>query len=176
MLSESTLTNPTDLMQELGIKKDVYYLDLQFLGIKAMKGDDRKAYLTQEQADRVRALRSHMNQTGTRVGFDDGKPVNGLAIKEKNELATTQDIYTKPEDPIADQDMGQVLFRKGAELKARETAMPDLVVRAIADQLTEEQLPEDLQQKVELCREAANPKYTPADLASQLISRYAVGG
>ncbi len=175
MSLESTLINPTDLMAELGIKKDVYYLDLQFLGIKAIKGEDRKAYLTQEQADRVRALRSYMNQTGTRVGFDDGKPVNGLAVKEKNELAN-QDIYTKPEDPIADQDMGQVLFRKGAELKAREVAMPDLVVRAIADQLSEEQLPEDLKEKVELCREAANPKYTPADLASQLIARYAVGG
>lgn len=175
MALESTLINPADLMTELGIKKDVYYLDLQFLGIKAIKGEDRKAYLTQEQADRVRALRYYMNQTGTRVGFDDGKPVNGLAVKDKSELAS-QDIYTKPEEPIADQDMGQVLFRKGAELKARETAMPDLVVRAIADQLTEEQLPEDLREKIGLCREAANPKYTPADLASQLIARYAVGG
>ena len=64
------------------------------------------------------------------------------------------------------------LRRSAAELKAREVAMPDLVKRAVADQMTEEDLPEDLKEKVNLAREAANPKFTPTEVASQLLNQW----
>ena len=50
---------PDDLMEELGIKKDAYYAYIKFLDIKIEKADG-KAYLSQEQADLMRSLRSHV--------------------------------------------------------------------------------------------------------------------
>jgi len=50
---------PEDLMQELGIKKDTYYADLSYLDIKAVKDKNGKVYLTNEQANLVRQLRSY---------------------------------------------------------------------------------------------------------------------
>ena len=55
---------PNDLMEELGIKKDAYYAYLKHLGIKAEKDSEGKAYLTEEQANGVRALRSHVKNGG----------------------------------------------------------------------------------------------------------------
>ncbi|MEY2985584.1 MAG: hypothetical protein RLZZ568_2201, partial [Cyanobacteriota bacterium] len=46
-------------------------------------------------------------------------------------------------------------------------------VRAVADQMDEGQLLEDLKEKVNNAREAANPKWNPGDLAGSLIARYA---
>ena len=64
------------------------------------------------------------------------------------------------------------IVRKGAELKAREIAMPHLVVRAIADKLDESELPEDLQEKIEDAREVANPKFTPEEVADSILMSY----
>jgi hypothetical protein len=50
--------------------------------------------------------------------------------------------------------------------------MPDLVKRAIADKMTEDDLPFDLKEKVNLAREAANPKFTPSMVAERLLERY----
>ncbi|MEY4518856.1 MAG: hypothetical protein RLZZ499_1455, partial [Cyanobacteriota bacterium] len=47
-----------------------------------------------------------------------------------------------------------------------------LAIRAIADRMSEDDLPEDLKQKVEAVREAVNPKWTPADLADSILSQY----
>jgi hypothetical protein len=80
-----------------------------------------------------------------------------------------ENIYVKPSEPTAQFDLDR-LMRDAAELKAREIAMPALVKRAIADKMTEEDLPEDLQEKVNLAREAANPKYTPVSVADALLS------
>ena len=81
------------------------------------------------------------------------------------------EIYVEPEQPTEQFNVNG-LMRGAAELKAREVAMPDLVKRAVADQMTEEDLPLDLKEKVNLAREAANPKFTPAEVASQLLSQW----
>ena len=161
---------PEDLMDELGIKKDTYYADLRHLGIKANKDEDKKAYLTVEQAEKVRALRSYVNKYNTRDGFTYG----GLAVSSNNELATnpeSEDIYVESEEPASNFDIN-ALMRGAAELKARELAMPHLVTRGIADRMSEDDLPEDLQEKVAIAREVANPKWTPAELAENLLSQY----
>lgn len=97
--------------------------------------------------------------------------------KSCNQIAAQNNAidYPQPEEPIVTDEMGEQLFRAGAELKAKETALPHLVIRAVADQLEEDQLPEDLKKKVNATREAANPKWNPGDLASNLIRRYAAG-
>jgi len=56
-------------MQELGIKKDTYYGDLSYLKMKAAKDENGKSYLTNEQAELIRQLRSYVTQAGKREGF-----------------------------------------------------------------------------------------------------------
>ena len=63
-------------------------------------------------------------------------------------------------------------MRSAAELKARELAMPHLVKKAVAERMTEDDLPDDLKEKVAAVREAANPKYTPAEVASNLLEQW----
>jgi hypothetical protein len=50
--------------------------------------------------------------------------------------------------------------------------MPDLIKRAFADKMTEADLPPDLKEKINLAREAANPKFTPSMVAETLLARY----
>jgi hypothetical protein len=164
---------PDDLMSELGIKKDAYYKDLEYLQIKAEKDEEGKAYLTFEQAEQIRSLRRHVENTGKREGFMNNAIVkvdDSAAIASTNNNPS-ENIYVQPAEPTAQFDMNQ-LMRSAAELKAREIAMPELVKRAIADKMTEEDLPEDLQEKIGLAREAANPKYTPVSVADALLSQW----
>lgn len=164
---------PDDLMDELSIKKDAYYADLNYLGIKPQKDNEGKAYLTFEQAEQIRALRRHVENTGKREGFMNNAIVK---VDDNVSIASTnnnpeESIYVQPEAPTAQFDMNQ-LMRSAAELKAREIAMPALVKRALADQMVEQDLPEDLQEKIGLAREAANPKFTPAEVAATLLSQW----
>jgi len=61
MSEQNSMIRPEELMEELGIKKDTYYGDLNYLKIKAAKDYNGKAYLTNEQANLVRELRSYTN-------------------------------------------------------------------------------------------------------------------
>lgn len=164
---------PDELMSEFGIKKDAYYKDLNYLDITPEKDSEGKAYLTIEQAEQIRALRNHVNETGKRNGFDNSSIVK---VDDSNELASNNsesedDIYVNREEPTAQFDMNR-LMREAAELKAREMAMPSLVKREIANRMNEEDLPEDLREKVNIAREVANPKFTPADIATQLLTQH----
>ncbi|NEO03838.1 MAG: hypothetical protein F6K50_53725 [Moorea sp. SIO3I7] len=170
---------PETLMSELGIKKDAYYKDLNHLKIEAQTDSEGKAYLTQEQADQVRALRSHVNKTGKRSGFSNNSIVKAddSNLAKENEATTSEiegDVYVQPENPTDQFDVKN-LMRSAAELKAREIAMADLVKRALADKMGWDDLPQDLQQKITDAEEAANPKFTPASIAETLLTQYRSG-
>ncbi len=176
---------PEALMEELGIKKDAYYKDLRYLEITPDKDSENKCYLTNEQADQIRALRNHVNEIGKRNGFN----INSIVkVDDSNELVSsnnetednsnqiisnnsTENIYVEREEPTANFDINQLL-RGAAELKARELAMPELLKKELASRMREEDLPDDLREKVAIAREAANPKFTPADLAGTLLNQY----
>lgn len=176
MTQNSVPTNairPDELMEELGIKKDAYYKDLNYLDITPDKDSEGKSYLTIEQANEIRALRNHVNETGKRNGFDNSSIVK---VDDSNELVSNNneaenDIYVNREEPTAQFDMNR-LMREAAQLKARELAMPSLVKREIANRMSEDDLPEDLREKVAIAREVANPKFTPADIATQLLAQH----
>lgn len=176
MTQNSAPTNcirPDELMSELGIKKDAYYKDLNYLDITPEKDSEGKAYLTNEQAEEIRALRNHVNETGKRNGFNSSSIVK---VDDSNELVsnnseTEDDIYINPEEPTEQFNLDR-LMREAAELKARELAMPHLVKREVANRLGEEELPEDLQEKIQAVREVANPKFTPGELAERLLSQW----
>ncbi|MDJ0902199.1 MAG: hypothetical protein QNJ55_25695 [Xenococcus sp. MO_188.B8] len=164
-------------MAELDLKKSTYYDDLKFLGITASKDENKKAYLTIDQANQVKALRSHVSKTGKRDGFESG----ALTVSSNNELADIpepndiyveqEDIYVKPEEPTVTFDFNQ-LMRTAQEVKLRELATPDLLIRGLANQMTEEDLSPDLKEKLAAVREAVNPKWTPAELASKILAQH----
>ena len=159
---------PDDLMEELGIKKDAYYAYIKFLDIKIEKADG-KAYLSQEQADLMRSLRSHVLETGKMEGFVNS---NGgeLATVESANL-TEQTIQTQ-EIPIghSDDELNQ-LIRAAAELKGQRLAMPQMIVSALADRMTYEDLPDDVRAKVDAVKESTSPKQ-PSQLAEQILNRW----
>lgn len=159
---------PEELRAELSIKKDTYYSDLKFLGIKAEKDSDGKAYLSQVQANRVRSLRSHVSKMGKREGFADSAlaqvTVSNSDLDVAAEQVNTQDIPT-------DNDLSD-LIRAAAELKAQQMVIPEMVKLELAKHITYEDFPEDLKQKVTTVREAANPKSQAAQIATRLLSRW----
>jgi len=195
------LVRPEKLMSELGIKKDSYYRDIRFLNIKPIRDAQGKVWLTPEDAERIKHLRSYVEKNGKRKGFSeiiksDNKAhrfADSCGMVEKTREATAEgaaslttsnsssssslaveDIYVEPEQPTEQFDVND-LMRSAAELKAREVAMPDLIKRAIADQMTEDELPSDLKEKVKNAREAANPQFTPTEVASKLLSQWRAG-
>lgn len=176
MTQNSAPTNsirPDDLMAELGIKKDAYYKDLSYLDITPEKDSEGKCYLTIEQADEIRALRNHVNETGKRNGFENNSIVK---VDDSNEMVSNNneaenEIYVNREEPTAQFDVDG-LMRGAAQLKARELATPNLLIRELANRMSEDDLPEDLREKVAIAREVANPKWTPAELADKLLAQH----
>ena len=172
--STDNIVRPADLMAELDVKKSTYYGDLEYLDIKASKDESGKTYLTFEQASAVKALRSHVSQTGKRDGFVYG----GLVVSSNNELAANleannteeNNIYVQKEEPTA--KLESDIVREAEELAARGMAMNDLVKLQLASQMSFDDLSPDLQEKVNIAREVANPKFQPADIASQLLAKH----
>ena len=163
---------PDELMSELGIKKDAYYKDLNYLDITPEKDSEGKAYLTNEQADEIRALRNHVSEIGKRNGFTNNSIVK---VDDSNEMVSNSseaenDIYVKPEEPTAKVESN--IVREAEELAARGMAMNDLIKIQLASQMSFEDLSPDLQEKVNIAREVANPKFTPAAIASQLLAQH----
>jgi hypothetical protein len=106
---------------------------------------------------------------------------NALALREDSQLASTEkntrfkpdyeEIYVEPKKETNGFTLDDLVC-EAAELKTREMAMPDLIKRAIADKMEEEDLPVDLQEKLNLAREVANPKSTPESIALKILTNY----
>jgi hypothetical protein len=133
----NTLIRTEDLLAQLVVGKDTLYRDLRYLGIEAQKDSDGKAYLTIEQANELRSLRSHIENTGKREGYNSSSlvKVDDSNLATSTDEIVTEDIYVEPENPVEQFDV-EALVRSAAELKAREIAMPSLVKRALADGMT----------------------------------------
>ncbi|MGK7885380.1 MAG: hypothetical protein AB4057_12245 [Crocosphaera sp.] len=193
-------TRPQSLMDKYNIKKDTYYSRIKFLGIQVKKGSNRRVYLTDEQVALMDELHLYIAENGRMEGFESSKnlelvttnnkslttSVNNsadLSVVDNGTLQTANstelsahgtnepDIYVTPEEPTAQFNMEQLMY-EAAELKARELAMQDLVKRALADRMNEEDLPSELRDKVQNAREAANPKFTPQQVAGTLLTQW----
>ena len=163
------MVRPDDLMAELDVKSSTYYEDLKFLDITASKDENNKAYLTSEEAEQVKALRSHVNENGKREGFQ----ASSLAVSSNNKLTTNpelDDIYVEAEEPIEQVESG--IIREAQELAARGMAMNDLIKIQLASQMSFDDLSPDLQEKINIAHEVANPKFHPAAIASQLLNQH----
>ena len=154
-------------MDLLGIKKDAFYEDLKFLSIKMSKDADRKSFLSAREFEMLVKLRDHVETTGKRDGFDE----------EAEIMATPADLVVRQDEAIAKpqprqddySDQLDELMRGAMELRAQQLATPQMIMGALADRLSYEDLPADLQQRVQ----AANP--TPPDpeaIAGKLMRQW----
>ena len=178
--SQSPIYRPEDIQEMFGIKQRAYYNRLTFLGIEAYKDEEGKPYLDEAQVALLEKLDDYIKLNGKMEGFDGNNGGASLiktgdrnltASANSNGHHPTPDIYVEPEEPTEQFDINDLL-RSAAELKAREVAMRDLITRKLADNMTEEDLPEDLREKVNLAREAANPKFTPQEVAQTLLAQW----
>lgn len=163
---------PEDLMTELGIKKSKYYQVLSQLEIKADRDSSNKSYLTDEQADRVRA---YLLDDETSEENTDSNNSSMVKIDDSNEIVSNnneseEDIYINREEPTA--KINSDIVREAQELAARGMAMNDLIKIQLASQMSFNDLSPDLQEKVTIAREAANPKFTPCAIAQQLLAQH----
>jgi hypothetical protein len=187
-VQQTEMYRPEEVQEMFGIKKVAYYNRLKFLEMQAHKDEGGKAYLDDNQLDILKELDEYIGINGKMTGFSYSKTSessgslvttdeNGLTTSPNNSTALSNDktgepdIYVTPEEPTAQFNMEQLLY-EAAELKARELAMQDLVKRALADGMKEDDLPEELRNKVNLAREAANPKFTPQQVAGTLLSQW----
>lgn len=160
---------PDDLMEELGIKKDAYYAYLKHLNIKAHRDGEGKAYLEEDQVDRIRALRCHVQQAGKIESFDE----TALATAEESRLGGSDSPWSQDCPPDStDPSQLEHLIRKAQELAAQNMAMGDLVVAQLAQQMTFDDLTPELQGKVQGVREATHPKANPAEIASRIMHQW----
>lgn len=176
--------HPEQVMDLLGIKKQAYYDRTKFLGVKAAKDNQGKAYLTQMQFELMQRLDQHIKESGTMDGFIVGRvepegsesgelalaqPSAGLA-NESSELAGEM----PPVQPTEEFQPGidEQLIRMAAELKTQQLIATPEIVRAIATQMTEEDLPDDLRSVVQNARESVAPKFQPAQVASQMLNQW----
>jgi hypothetical protein len=164
--TEKQTIRPEELMTELGIKKSKYYEILNNLGIKAFKDSNGKSYLIEEQVEEIKAYWSG----NTQMTENDDRDNNSLVKVDNNNLATSaNNIYFDSREAIEDNQFDRVL-NNAYDLKARELAASDLAVRAIADRITEDDLPQHLKEKLEAVRESVAPKWTPDSLADKILA------
>ena len=174
-----------ELLKRWGIARTALYERLKYLGSQLEKGPSNKGYLTDEQVKLMDELDSHIKKTGKMEGFNSSSLIKtndsnlvqssdnnslGKGNKDEYSLTSPDEIVVKTEEPDDGFEMDDA-FRVGAEIKTRRLAMPDLMALAIADELTEEDLPSDLQQKLNAVREAVNPKWKPDGVAKQYVER-----
>jgi len=155
MTPEIGMTTPETAMKKLGIGKTQYYARLDKLGIKA-KRNNGKAFLDDEQMAKLR---------------DYSEPENAIAMID-NEAEISLENLPKQEE-ISDEKKRDVL-REAQELRAQQLAMPDLVKFYLAAEMTESDLPPDLQETLRATREAASfdPKKSARAIAQNILTEY----
>jgi hypothetical protein len=159
---------PDEAMDQLGVKKDGFYARLKHLGIKLDKDDEGKTFLSQEQFDRLAALGEHIKVTGKMEGFPDSN--SSLAINQDNGLnevgRANQEIPI--DEPLED------LIQAAGRLAAHRLTAPIHVIHAIADQMTYDDLPENLKTQVNQARDSVNqtPKFQAQSIASDLLTQW----
>lgn len=170
--TEEATYRPEQVMELLGIKQQAYYNRIDFLGIEVAKDNSRKAYLSQEQFDLMQRLDQHIKASGTMDGF-----ILGAVAQVGGDLAIAGEAGLMGENlPVQQTEevqpgIDEQLIRMAAQLKAQQLAMTPEIIRSLAAQMTEDDLPEDLRAMVKGSREAIAPKMQPSQLASQMLNQ-----
>ena len=160
---------PNDLMEELGIKKDAYYAYMKQLDLKAEKDENGKAFLTEEMANSVRAIRAHVEAGGK---IEEFAVSNSLVMSEAGAVgAVGMDMPASEADPADAFDM-EAIYREASEIAGQRLTAGEQVVLAMASQMSYEDLHPETKAKVDTVRSSARPKFNAQAIASDLMSRY----
>jgi hypothetical protein len=174
--TETTIYRPEQVMELLGIKQQAYYNRINFLNIEVAKDNSRKAFLTQAQFELMKKLDQHIKASGTMDGFILGAvegAAGGLAIADESGLSGAASPATETGTGAESVGVDEQLIRMAAEVKAQRLIMTPRIVEAIANQMSEDELPEDLKVMVHQSREAISaPKIQPAQVATNILSQW----
>ncbi len=173
---------PEEVQRIFSIKSAQYYERLKFLGDKANKDKEGKAYLDKSQFERMKRLDQHIRETGEMDGFIDSEggelaPVNSasLAEVEGGDLAKPIPAVEEPTNAVRgasiENDLGKQIYREAAELRASELVMRPAIVREVANRMTKDDLPDDLKAQVERTEEAIRPNFHPSAIADKLLTQ-----
>ncbi len=83
---------PEDVQESFGIKKTAYHNRLKFLGIQAHKDEKKKAYLDENQLDKLKKLDNYINKNGKMAGFtynENSDSSDSLVTTNENGLVTS---------------------------------------------------------------------------------------
>lgn len=173
-------------IDELDIGKTTFYKWINYLELKQEQDSSKRSYLNESQFKQLQELKSYYEEKGKIEGFlSEEKNTDSpgqLATVESKAIASndqpaalaTENIYVEPEAPTSGMNIDG-LMRSAQELAARNMAMGDLLKLSLAQGMTFDDLDPDLQAKVNAAGEAANPKDTPASIASSLLAQYRSG-
>lgn len=162
---------PEQAMEQLGLKRDAYYSDLKFLGIKAQKDSEGKSFLEAHEFQLLAALRNHVEETGKRDGFQMPGELATTATDEMT-APTPEAIPVEPSQEEPQFDMA-ALMEEAQELAGSRMTMKEQIVNAIASQMTFEDLSPEVQTKVQNVRAAVDPKKAqPQKIAVTLLDQW----
>ena len=157
---------PEQAMEQLGLKKDTYYDDLKYLGIKAQKDSAGKSFLEESQFQLLVALRQHVKETGKREGFQP--PGELVAISDDALTSSAAAPESRTEEPDFRSQFDD-LMRAAAELKSEQILTPQLIIQELADRMTYEDLPADMKARIDAVK---RPKVEPGKIATDLLSQW----
>ena len=164
-----------DILQRLGVGKDTFYKWKKYLNLEGSRDENKAVYFSDGDIAALDLLKQHLDNGGKLEDFE----VSALAIASDSNLSEfsveikREGAIEIPEtpDPMNDVDLDRLIY-EAAELKGQQLVTPQLVKLAIAGQLSEDELPDDIKAKVQAVREAANPKYQADSIASQVLSKW----
>lgn len=182
----------TEVQEAVGIGKTQYYEYLKALKITASKAGNVTG-ITEEQLALVRSRKAdlHSNEPSTESIIDiqtDAPEVTpeivpepppeeisddvSLAVKNIAELSSREINNLDLSDPSDFDKLLNIARRK----KAQQILQPELVLSHLVEQMTEEDLGEELKSEIAETRKAINsPFENPAAIASQILSKFRSG-
>lgn len=164
-----------DILERFGVGKDTFYKWKNHLKLKGNRDENKAVYFTEDDIAKLDTLKQHLDDGGKIEDFDS----SALVIASDNNLTEfsveidEKDAIEIPDapDPMEGVDFDALVY-EAAKLKAQQLVTPQLVKLAIARQLSEDELPDDIKAKVQAVREAANPKYRADSIASQVLGKW----
>lgn len=166
-----------EILSRLGCGKDTFYKLKNHLGLEGSRDENKAVFFSDDDLAALELLKQHLDDGGKLEDFE----VGALAIAADTNLAESsvdisqEDPDEIPEiDPLEGVDI-EALILEAAHLRGEQIVAPQLVKLALAGQLKEEELPPEVRERIQAVREAANPKFRAASIASQILKKYRGG-
>ena len=116
----SNRITPEELQNKYGIKREAYYARLKFLGIKAKKDSNKKAYLNDDQVALMDELDSYIKKEGKMEGFKSSNS-SALVKSESSSIEQSAEEINVNGSAQNNQEQLAALVRSASEYAAGMT-------------------------------------------------------